>query len=126
MPRPLPWFKIHAGFSRHGKIAPLTDAQRWTWICCLDAAAQQSPRGCLGTSLRTAAYVTMRPASHLKVLVAARLLDQHEDGSIWVHDWRDWQRTDVHDRAVGAPESIQVRASGDPESRQIRARFDPV
>lgn len=86
----LPWLKFWPELVDHEKFSGLGDSERWTWIKLLARAGQQPVRGRFG-GIAHASEVTGRPAKHIKMLIAARLLDLKDDG-LWMHDWDYWQR----------------------------------
>lgn len=88
--RRLPWFKLWPEAMRHEKIVLLSDGTFRTWIVVLAAGSEQSIRWRFA-SVKHAVSVTGRPLKHIRDLIAARLIDESEDGELWVHDWRQWQ-----------------------------------
>lgn len=88
--RRLPWFKLWPEAMRHEKIVLLSDGAFRTWISMLAAGSEQPVRWRFA-SLKHAASVTARPAKQIREVIQARLVDEAEDGELWVHDWRQWQ-----------------------------------
>lgn len=98
----LPWVKLWIEAAEHEKIALLPDPEYRTWTLCLLRGSQQPTRWRFA-SVQHAALVTHRPVKHVRTLIAARLLDEREDG-VWVHDapyWQDRHPSDFAPRTVG-------------------------
>lgn len=87
--RRLPWIKLWLESLDHEKVALLSDAQFRTWVRVLCKGSEQPTRWRFA-SAQHAAAVAGRPLQQVKQLIAARLLDQREDG-VWVHDYKHWQ-----------------------------------
>lgn len=85
----LPWIKFYPELLEHEKFAELSDSESWTWVNIWGKASQQPVRWRFA-SVQHAGKVTGRPLPHIRRLIAARLLDEREDG-VWVHDWQQWQ-----------------------------------
>ncbi len=86
------WLRADALSPRHPKIIGLpSDAVRWTWFLVLCEAKIASPQGSFHDKHHLRGCLPGRPAAHIEALLHAELLDLHEDGSITVHDWEDWQ-----------------------------------
>jgi hypothetical protein len=88
--RRLPWFKLWPEAMRHEKIALLSDGAFRTWVTVLAAGSEQAVRWRFA-SVKHAVSVTGRPSRQIRELISARLIDESEDGELWVHDWRQWQ-----------------------------------
>jgi hypothetical protein len=104
----LPWVKLYAELLEHEKFSELNDTERWTWVCLLLKASQQ-PQRWRFASARHAAGVTGRPAKHITALIKARLLDQHDDSSLWIHDAVQWQDRHPSDFDRGTDEPSDGR-----------------
>jgi len=112
----------------HEKIALLTDEQGWTWIHCLCAAAQQ-PRRWRFASVDHVTAVTGRTAESIRALIAARLLDEREDG-LWIHDCEQWQdrypsevlgRT-LREDSAKTPRTLDEDSANAPRSLDVEGR----
>src|SRR5215472_1738727 len=84
----LPWFHFWSEAVEHEKLADLSDTDRWTWICCLAKANQQSRRWRF-KSVKHAAQVTGRPPESIEALIPVGLLDQTAEGLL-IHDAKKW------------------------------------
>lgn len=88
---PRDWLRLSTRAYTHPKVVALpSDAARWAWIASLSVAKVQTPEGTFASEPH-ATECLGRHARHLAALLAAGLLERHEDGRITVHDWPEWQ-----------------------------------
>ncbi len=85
------WFTVDCDLPDHPKLLELpNDSARYGWIVTLARAKRQRTPGQFDSE-RHYRGVLHRYAKYLPNYLAVGLLEQHEDHSLTVHDWRRYQ-----------------------------------
>lgn len=85
------WIALDCDLPEHPKFAALpSDAARYSWIVILTRAKRQSKPGQFASEAHFR-EVVHRHAKYLAHYLSTRLLERHEDGSLAVHDWQQYQ-----------------------------------
>lgn len=116
----LPWVKFWVEALEHEKCAALSDSESWTWIVLLARASQQ-PKRWRFASLEHAAKVSGRKPRHIERLIELRLIDRNDDGSLTIHDAKQWQETanitpSARERSSNADDSVTQHQSNADDS----------
>ena len=104
------WISLDIGLAKHPKMAELpNDTCRYGWIVTLCEAKAQTRPGVFA-SHRHFREVLGRFGKYLPLYLDARLLEENEDGSLSVHDWKRHQwavRQERHRRDNSVTPALQ-------------------
>lgn len=105
----MPWITLDCGLADHPKWLGLrNDAARCGWVLTLLEAKRQRRAGQFASEVHYRG-VLHRYAKYLSDYLTVGLLERHEDGSLYVHDWPEYQRDPAgrqalhRDKLVTAP-----------------------
>ena len=104
------WISLDIGLAKHPKMAELpNDTCRYGWIVTLCEAKAQTRPGVFASHCHFR-EVLGRFGKYLPLYLGARLLEENEDGSLSVHDWKRHQwavRQERHRRDNSVTPALQ-------------------
>jgi hypothetical protein len=94
----LPWLKVDDGLPEHRKLLHLKRADRWTWVELLCYCARQGDQGRVPHGIsEVLRYAT---PSFIATCIESGLIDQEQDGTLWIHDWDIYNGSTVAERVT--------------------------
>lgn len=123
--KPGPWWRAQNSCVDHAKLIKLGDKAHRNWfnlVCVASAHGGMLPD--LATIAIKLRMTESRCAAAIAELVAAKLLDQLEDGSFVPHDWDEFQyKTDAND-PTNARRQAEHRKKKAVELRAMKALLE--
>lgn len=131
------WITVDIDLPKHPKLAELpNDTARFGWLAVLCEAKRQRNAGAFASD-RHFREVLGRFGKYLPDYLAARLLERHEDGSLAVHGWQQYQwavkkqrqRGDIEGTLggqKGAKKGTDTDTYTDTDTSSLRVRTSPT